>query len=67
MGKFTRFYVTWTGMDRLLREKSDVLCASRTIPVASTRLSKIEQNAHSKSIVVYGTNLGSNIGFKLNS
>lgn len=48
MGKFTRFYVTWTGMDRLLREKSYVLCKSRTIPTASTRLNKIDANAHSK-------------------
>jgi len=43
----------------------NVLPKSRIIKIGSTELNKIESNNECKSLVVYGSNLGSNIGFRL--
>lgn len=49
------------------RLKLNVLAKGRTIPTGSTALAKITPNNDCKSIVVHGTNLGSNIGYKFDS
>lgn len=48
------------------RRKLIVLSKGRTIPIGSNKLLTIKSNNSSKSLVVHGSNLGSNIGHRLN-
>jgi LAGLIDADG DNA endonuclease family len=54
-------------MPKSVRAKFNILVKARTIPTCSTTLTKLIPNNNCKSIVVYGSNIGSNIGFKLDS
>lgn len=54
-------------MPKAVRAKLNILAKARTIPTGSITLTKLTSNNNCKSIVVYGSNLGSNIGFKLDS
>ena len=54
-------------MPKAVRAKLNILAKARTIPTGSITLTKLTPNNNCKSIVVYGSNLGSNIGFKLDS
>jgi|SRR6266487_201795 len=54
-------------MSKELRDKLNILPKSKTIPTGSTKLNKIKPNNNCKLIAIYGSNLGSNIGFKLNN
>jgi hypothetical protein len=59
-------YATWSGMSKSLRDKLNVLPKSRTIPVVSNKLIPLEPNNNCNKLVSYGSNLGSNVGLKLN-
>lgn len=48
------------------RRKLIVLSKGRTIPIGYNKLLTIKSNNSSKSLVVHGSNLGSNIGHRLN-
>lgn len=54
-------------MPKSVRAKLNILAKARTIPTGSTTLTKLTPNNNCKSIIVYGSNLGSNTGFKLDS
>ena len=60
-----RFY-SWNKMPKHIRDKLNVLPKSRTIPIASNKLTNITENNITTSLVIYGDILGSIIGFKLN-
>src|ERR1700692_1404777 len=60
-----RFYSSYHKMTKEKRMGLNVLPKSRIIKTGSTKLNKIEPNNECKSLVVYGSNLCSNIGFRL--
>jgi hypothetical protein len=52
-------------LTRAQREASYVLPKARTIPVLQVKLHSIPVNTTCLALVVYGTNLGSTMGYKL--
>ena len=60
-------YVTWSKLSKTARDKLNVLPKSKIIPTVSNKLVKIEPNYNINSLTVYGSNLGSTVGLKLNS
>jgi len=54
-------------MSKIERKKLNVLTKGHTVSIGSTHLLAITPNNTCKSLVVYGSKLGSNIGYKFNS
>ena len=61
-----RFIRNLHKMTKELRIASYILSKSRIIKTGSTTLTKIQPNNKCKALVLHGSSLGSNIGFKLN-
>lgn len=54
-------------MSKQERQQMNVLDKDRVIPTGNNKLVKIAQNNDCKSIVKYGTQLGSNLGYRFSS